>query len=106
VFSGQRSVDAVRVPAGADLVLEEVELSTLHAERTAPFVFASALRIAEQEASSWLGHEASMPRAGRFKVERESVLAIRQAQSFDRLSLSVDVICVHTVNLQAPVEDD
>jgi len=106
VLSGSRSTVAMRVPGGAELLVRDVELSTSKHEDSIPLAFASDLRIADRTATDWLGHEGLNPARGEFRLEQESLVAERSVDAFERVHVSLHVICVHQVDLHAPIVPD
>jgi hypothetical protein len=93
-FSGDRAFRALRIPAGADLSVRGLELSSWSDDQRLLVAFASALQVDDRAAEAWMGQAGIFQPHGTFGLDDVVTQAERHWDNFGAARLEVSVLCV------------
>ncbi len=100
-FSGDRAFRGLRIPAGADLSVRGLELSSWSDDEPLLVAFASGIQVADRAAETWIGQAGMFEPHGTFGLNDLVSQAERHWDNFGA-RLEVSVLCVTRADPDAP----
>jgi hypothetical protein len=93
-FSGDGSFRGLRIPAGADLSVHGLKVSSWSDDEPLLVAFASAIQVADRTAETLLGQAGTLEPHGTFALDDLVTQAQRHWDDFGGARLAVSVLCV------------